>query len=201
MKSSLPDRKNGPHTAGPEIAKVTLQWLTGSMDGLPIQETVKKLSDLQQIFLDEAAQAGMDPDHEVYRVRWWAPVSPGDEGGLFWGVTILHAGKVGDEYFMTHGHSHANRSRAEYYTPVSGSGLLIRMDRQRSTWAEKMAPGTLHYLSGEHAHRVVNTGHEPLIFWACWGSDAGYDYGSIREHGFGVRVMERQGQPAIIPYE
>jgi glucose-6-phosphate isomerase len=171
------------------------------MDGLPVQESVKKLSELEHIFLDEAARSHMDQDQEVYRVCWWSPVSPGVEGGLFWGVTTLRPGKVGDEYFMTHGHSHANRSRAEYYTPVSGRGLLIRMDERRLTWAEEMAPGTLHYLNGENAHRVVNTGNEPLIFWACWCSDAGYDYGAIRERGFGVRVMERDGQPVVIPYE
>jgi glucose-6-phosphate isomerase, archaeal len=201
MKSSSQNVKNGPQIASPEVAKVRLGWLNGTMDGLPVQQSVKKLSDLQRIFLDEAALARMDPDQEVYSVRWWAPVPPGDEGGLFWGVTNLRPGKVGDEYFMTHGHSHANRSRAEYYTPVSGKGLLIRMDERRLTWAEEMAPGTLHYLRGEHAHRVVNTGVEPLVFWACWGSDAGYDYDTVREHGFGARVIEREGLPAIIKYE
>jgi len=201
MKPSLQNAEGGLQASSPKIAKVTIEWFSGKMNGLPIQESVKKLSDLHQIFLDEAARASMDQDQEVYRVRWWAPVPPGDEGGLFWGVTTLNPGKVGDEYFMTHGHSHANRSRAEYYTPVSGNGLLIRMDERRVTWAEEMMPGTLHYLRGEHAHRVVNTGDEPLIFWACWGSDAGYDYGTIREHGFGARVMERDGLPAVIPNE
>jgi glucose-6-phosphate isomerase len=143
----------------------------------------------------------MDPDQEVYRVRWWSPVSPGSEGGLFWGVTILRPGKVGDEYFMTHGHFHANQISSEYYTPVSGKGLLIRMDEQRATWAEEMSPGTLHYIRGEHAHRVVNIGPEPLVFWACWSSNAGYDYGAIRERGFGARVVERNGLPAVIPHE
>jgi len=201
MKTSVQKAKSAIRAARPEIAEVTLGWSAGAMEGQPIQESVKKISDLKKIFADEAARALMDPDREVYRVRWWAPVSPGEEGGLFWGVTTLFPGKVGDEYFMTHGHSHANRTRAEYYTPVSGEGLLIRMDEGRTTWAEKMAPGTLHYLRGEHAHRVVNTGDEPLIFWACWGSDAGYDYGTIREHGFSARVVERDGRPAVIPHE
>lgn len=201
MKSSLQNAEGGVKTPGPEIAKVTLEWSKGTMAGLPVQESAKKLSDLPQIFLDEAARARMDQDQEVYRVRWWSPVPPGDKGGLFWGVTTLHPGKVGQEYFMTHGHFHGNPVSAEYYTPVSGKGLLVRMDRQRSTWAEEMAPGTLHYVRGEHAHRVVNTGDEPLIFWACWSSDAGYDYGTIREQGFGARVMERDGGPAVIPYE
>jgi glucose-6-phosphate isomerase len=200
MKSSLQTAKAGLRAPSPEIAKVTLGWTNGTMDGLPVQESVKKLSELERIFLDEAARARMDPDQVVYKVRWWSPVPPGSEGGLFWGVTTLYPGKVGDEYFMTHGHSHANQSRAEYYTPVSGRGLLILMDERRSTWAEEMTPGTLHYLRGDHAHRVVNTGDEPLVFWACWCSDAGYDYGAIREQGFDARVMEREGRPAIISY-
>jgi glucose-6-phosphate isomerase len=201
MKSSLQNAKDGLQMLSPEIAKVTVEWASGKIDGPAVQESVKKLSELKQIFLDEAARASMDPDLEVYRVRSWLPVPPGDEGGLFWGVTTLYPGRVGDEYFMTHGHSHANRSRAEYYTPVSGKGLLIRMNEQRLTWAEEMTPGSLHYLRGEHAHRVVNTGKEPLVFWACWCSDAGYDYGAIRKRGFGARVMERDGKPAIIKYE
>jgi glucose-6-phosphate isomerase, archaeal len=197
-----PTEKSSPNrdpSTGPESAPVTLAWLTGGMSGTPVEESSKKLADLKAIFADQAALALLDPNQEVYRVRWWAPAAPGEEGGLFWGVTILQPGKVGDEYYMTHGHFHANRTRAEYYTPVRGKGLLIRMDDQRRTWAEQMAPGTLHSISGRHAHRVANVGHEPLIFWACWGSDAGYDYATIREHGFGARVVERDGRPALVP--
>jgi glucose-6-phosphate isomerase len=100
---------------------------------------------------------------------------------------------------MTHGHFHADRTRAEYYATAAGHGMLMRMDDERKTWGEEMSPGSLHYISGQHAHRVVNTGDVPLIFWACWGSDAGYDYGSIREHGFGARVLQRSGKPAVVP--
>jgi glucose-6-phosphate isomerase len=199
-----PTAKSPPNespTTGPASAPVTLQWLTGGMSGAPVQESTKNLADLKAIFSDQNAFALLDPNQEIYRVRWWAPVAPGDEGGLFWGVTILQPGKVGDEYFMTHGHFHANRTRAEYYTPVRGKGLLVRMDDKRRTWAEEMEPGTLHSISGQHAHRVVNVGDEPLIFWACWGSDAGYDYATIRERGFGARVVERDGRPALVPCE
>ena len=197
MKSSLQNAKDGLQMLSPEIAKVTVEWASGKMDGPSVQESVKKLSELQQIFLDEAARARMDQDQVIYRVRRWAPVPPGEEGGLFWGVTILYPGKVGDEYFMTHGHFHANSTRAEYYATVAGDGILLRMDRQRRTWGEAMKAGTLQYIRGEHAHRVVNVGSEPLIFWACWGSDAGYNYGAIRERGFGARVVEHDGHPVI----
>lgn len=171
------------------------------MAGEAVQESARTLGDLAKIFHDGVAQARLDPTREIYRVRSWMPVSPGTEGGLFWGVTVLQPGKVGDEYFMTHGHFHANPTRAEYYATVSGSGMLIRMDAGRKTWGEAMAPGSLHYIHGAHAHRVANTGHLPLVFWACWGSDAGYDYGSIAERGFGARLVERDGQPVFVAGE
>lgn len=185
----------------PAKAPVNLEWLTGTLRGGPVQETTKKLGELKGLFQDEAAFARMDPATVVYEVRWWSPVPAGEEGGLLWGVTTLHPGRVGDEYFLTHGHFHANRTRAEYYATAAGNGLLIRMDDDRKTWAEEMSPGTLHAISGQHAHRVVNVGSEPLIFWACWGSDAGYNYQTIRERGFGARVVERNGRPVMIPYE
>ncbi len=192
--------KQGGTILAPDAAPIQVDWAAGRLLGPPAKESVKTLAELEPLFLDQAALRAMDPQLEVYRVRSWLPIAAGTEGGLFWGVTILQPGKVGDEYFMTHGHFHANRSRAEYYCGVQGKGLLIRMDDQRSTSAEEMRAGTLHYIRGEHAHRVVNTGSEPLIFWACWGSDAGYNYGAIRERGFGARVVERDGQPVVIAH-
>jgi glucose-6-phosphate isomerase len=180
---------------------VLLDLALGVMAGEGIIESRKTLGDLANVFHDRAAHANFDPAGEIYRVRSWMPVASGTEGGLFLGVTVLQPGKVGDEYFMTHGHFHANPTRAEYYATVSGSGMLIRMDRERRTWGEPMTPGSLHYIHGEHAHRVANTGSVPLIFWACWGSDAGYDYGTIAGRGFGARLVERDGQPVLVSEE
>jgi glucose-6-phosphate isomerase, archaeal len=187
--------------ASERLGSVTLNWSSGELWGPPVQESIKTVKDLKGVFRDDAAWQALKPQREIYRVRWWAPVAAGDEGGLFWGVTILQPGKVGDEYFMTHGHFHANRTRAEYYATVAGTGTLLHMDADRRTWAEEMIPGRLHYIRGEHAHRAVNVGDEPLIFWACWGSDAGYDYGTIQQHGFSASVIERNGKPAIVPHE
>jgi len=177
---------------------VLLDWCKGAMSGEPVQESFKSLRDLRSVFGNRAALAAMDPDREVYRVRWWAPVQPGTEGGLLWGVTVLQPGKVGDEYFMTHGHLHAKRSRAEFYGTVSGNGMLIQMNADRKTWGEVMTPGSLHYVCGENAHRIANTGDAPLVVWACWPSDAGYDYAPIAERGFAARLEQRDGKPVFI---
>lgn len=164
-----------------------------------IRTLVGKLGQMQTFFGDRAAQASMDPETVVYRVEWWEPVSQGLEGGLFWGSSRVEPGRVGDEYFMTKGHFHAIRNRGEYYTTVAGSGMLLLMDDQRRTRAEAMAPGSLHYIPGSTAHRVVNTGVSPLLFWACWPSDAGHDYATIATEGFSARVLMRDGAPALVP--
>jgi glucose-6-phosphate isomerase len=143
----------------------------------------------------------MDPNTIVYRVKWCAPVPEGTEGGLFWGTTVIEPGRVGDEYFMTHGHFHANRQRAEYYSCIEGEGMLIMMDVSPQTWTEPMSPGSLHYIPLNVAHRVANTGQSPLKFVACWPSDAGHDYESIHQNGFGARLVARNDRPVLIGTE
>jgi glucose-6-phosphate isomerase len=180
---------------------VFLDWCRGTMIGEPVQESFKTLHDLQRIFRDSSALNNLGLSRAVYRVRWWSPASSGTEGGLFWGLTLLQPGKVGDEYFMTHGHLHANRMCAEFYGTVSGSGMLIQMNTERRTWGEIMSPGSLHYVRGENAHRIANTGNIPLVVWACWPTDAGYDYDAIANQGFSARLVERDGKPVFIAAE
>ena len=195
--SPLKTKPKSLEGAVPVPAELVLDWARGGVRGPGVRESIKALGDLRGLFGDEPAFRAMDPAREIYRVRVVSSVPAGEEGGLFWGVTVLQPGKVGDEYFMTHGHFHAYQTRAEFYATVGGEGILLRMGSERNTWGEAMAPNTLHYIRGEHAHRVVNVGKEPLIFWACWGSDAGYDYAAIRKSGFGARVVERDGRPMI----
>jgi glucose-6-phosphate isomerase, archaeal len=192
---------NGVETSVCLHTPVYLDWSRGQMTGEPVKESFKTLQELTKVFRDSSALNSLGPSREIYRVRWWSPATPGSEGGLFWGVTTLQAGKVGDEYFMTHGHFHVNRTRPEFYGTVSGNGMLIQMDGDRRTWGEIMAPGSLHYVHGENAHRIANTGSVPLVVWACWPTDAGHDYDSIVNHGFSSRLVERDGKPVFVAAE
>jgi glucose-6-phosphate isomerase len=105
---------------------------------------------------------------------------------------------VGDEYFITKGHFHAEKSRGEFYLTVEGTGALILMDKARRTVFEPMSAGTLHYIPSRTAHRVANTGRSRLTFLACWPSDAGHDYDTIQHQGFSARLRNVGGVPILV---
>ncbi|HET6557880.1 MAG TPA: glucose-6-phosphate isomerase family protein [Prolixibacteraceae bacterium] len=169
-----------------------------ALKGEPIVHQLRMLKDVAGIFHDQVALTAMNPETQVYSVQSWLPVAEGTPGGLFFGASTLMPGKVGDEYFMTKGHFHAQSDRAEFYWGVQGNGMLILMDRDRHTWGEKVFPGSLHYISSEVAHRLANTGSENLVVGACWPSDAGHDYEEIAVNGFSARLLERDGQPMLM---
>jgi glucose-6-phosphate isomerase, archaeal len=181
----------------PEPIRIDLK--TGSLgEDTRIERASKVLGEMGNVFADEWARNQMDAAIVVYAVEYWKPVAEDTEGGLYWGNSTVSPGVVGEEYFMTRGHFHARRDRAEYYATVSGTGLLVLMDEQRNGAVQEMEPGTTHYIPGRIAHRVVNIGDVPLTFLACWPSDAGYDYATIDEQGFSVRVFCRGGRPEVV---
>ena len=176
-----------------------MDWIRGALfpDG-QVRESVKTLGQLTGIFANEDARRRMDPNTVVYRVQAWCPVPEGTEGALFWGTTVVEPGQVDSEFFMTHGHFHLKRNRTEYYGTTEGTGALILMNEDRETRMEPMSPGSLHFVPPNTAHRVANTGTVPLRFVACWPSDAGHDYESIRARGFGARLKSVDGKATLV---
>ena len=140
----------------------------------------------------------IDPETIVYEVESYFPVAQNTEGGLFYGITYIHPGVVGNEYFMTKGHFHKIKNRGEFYCTLQGEGMLVLMDEERNTWAEKMFPGSIHYIKGNTAHRTANTGASILSFSAFWPSDAGHDYAIISEQGFSKILIKKDGKPELI---
>jgi glucose-6-phosphate isomerase len=169
-----------------------------ALSGATIQNQQRKLTEIAAIFENQAAVNEFPADKLAYTVQSWLPVNDGTPGGLFFGVSTIMPGKMDSEYFMTKGHFHSQSDRAEFYWGVKGKGMLILMDRNRKTWAEEVFPGSLHYIGGDIAHRLANTGDENLVVGACWPSDAGHDYEEIAINGFSARLMEVNGKPTLV---
>lgn len=186
------------YTAMCKIQMPELIFSGKSLVGECVEQLSRNLESIKSIF--EAADTVTEEQGQqvAYTVSSYLPVAEGTEGGLYFGITRLYPGLVGDEYFMTKGHFHKKLDTAEFYWGIEGEGVLILMDRTGNVWGERVFPGSLHYIPGGIAHRMANTGDSILSFGACWGSDAGHDYGSIESNGFGARLKKVNGKPQLV---
>ncbi len=132
--------------------------------------------------------------YEVYEL-----LRPGLAGEMRHGLTVVHPGKVGDEYFMTKGHYHTVLETAELYYCLKGEGLMV-METPEGEWAvEPLRPNGGLYVPPRWAHRSVNTGSgEDLLTLFVYPGNAGHDYGSIERQGFRKLIVERNGGPQIV---
>lgn len=159
----------------------------------------RRLSSMKGQFLDQAAYDALLATedvllYEVYEIR-----RPEVAGELLHGLSIVHPGKVGDEYYMTKGHFHTVLETAEVYYCLKGQGLMV-METPEGEWAvEPLRPHTVLYVPPRWAHRSVNTSlSEDLVTFFVYPGHAGHDYRTIESQGFRKLVVERGGQPQIV---
>ncbi len=98
---------------------------------------------------------------------------------------------------MTKGHFHSVRDTGEVYLGLSGHGYLLLMTEEGGRSASPMGPGTVAYVPPYWAHRTVNTGDEPFVFFAVYPGQAGHDYGTIEQSGFAQRVLRTPEGPVL----
>ena len=132
--------------------------------------------------------------YEVYEVK-----RPEIEGEILHGISIVHPGKVGDEYFMTKGHYHTILDTAEIYYTLKGKGVMV-METPEGEWSvEELKPGGVLYVPPRWAHRSVNTGsEEDLVMFFAYPGNAGHDYGTIETQGFRKLILDANGEPEIV---
>lgn len=135
----------------------------------------------------------------AYRVASIPASVPVFGGTLSFGITYLNPYKIEGEYSMTRGHFHQDRTCDEYYFGLSGQGFLLLWDGQDDVLTESVFPGSVHYINGKYAHRLINIDdHETLAVGACWNTSAGHDYETINRLGFPVRCFEINDQPTWV---
>jgi glucose-6-phosphate isomerase len=177
---------------------ITLDFKSGVLE--PCNNYVqRRLSDMRGFYLDEAAtektiQQENPVLYEVYQYD-----VPFENGQLLVVTSIIHPGKVGDEYYMTKGHFHEKDDTAEVYVGLQGQGYLLLETDEGQFKALPMQPGTVTYIPPYWAHRTVNIGDEDFIFFGVYPADAGHNYGAIEERGFSQLLVDRDGQPTFIP--
>jgi glucose-6-phosphate isomerase len=165
-----------------------VDFTTGALEPYT-SRTERHVSDMRGAYADGDAfdQLVALGDPLVYEVLQYDV--PEEVGQLICCTTVLHPGTVGEEYFMTKGHYHSVRETGEVYLGLSGRGQLLLMTEDGAKAATPMGPGTVAYVPPCWAHRTVNTGGEPFVFFAVYPGQAGHDYGAIEMTGFPERVM------------
>jgi glucose-6-phosphate isomerase len=159
---------------------------------------VRRLSAMEGQYLDAQTFSSMLNDdpvlYEVYEIK-----RPELAGELMNGLTIVHPGKVGEEYFMTKGHFHTVLDTAEVYYCLKGEGAMV-METPEGEWAvEELHPGRVLYVPPRWAHRSVNTDpREDLVMFFIYPANAGHDYGTIEQQGFRKLVLERDSRVQIV---
>jgi glucose-6-phosphate isomerase len=160
--------------------------------------TERYLSDLQGCFADADAfeTALADGNPLLYAV---SAVEPADgDGQLHYGLGIVQPGRIGDEYYMTKGHYHTHRAAAEVYIGLSGDGAMLLEDE--ATGETRLVPLTgrsVVYVPGHTAHRTINTGTVPLVYFGIYPSTAGHDYAAIAEKNFSRIVVATPDGPQL----
>ena len=161
---------------------------------LPERATVeRRLSDMAGYYLADSGGSG---DPLIYRVH--AIPVPETNAEIQCSTTVLEPGRVGNEYYMTKGHFHRIRDRSEIYIGLAGEGRLVMATEDGRHAVEPIHHGTVSYVPGGWAHRSVNVGSEPLVFFAAYIGDAGHDYATIAEQGLPVMVVAADSGPEVI---
>jgi glucose-6-phosphate isomerase, archaeal len=162
-------------------------------------ENQRRLSALRGCFVDEAAYAAAVAAGDPVLYATSGVESVQGEGQLHYVIGTLEPGKVGDEYYMTKGHIHAWRPAAEVYIGLRGEGTMLLQDEATGECiALPLAAERVVYVPGHTAHRTINTGSEPLVYWGVLSSAAGHDYGAVAERNFALVVVEVDGQPQVM---
>ena len=159
----------------------------------------RHLSEMRGMYQDLRATEAMiaDGDPLVYQV-YGADV-PDAEPHLLFGTTVVYPGKVGDEYFMTKGHYHAIEHTAEVYHCLKGKGHILMENRSGEAAGQLVEAGQAVYIPPGWAHRSANTGTDEFVFFYAMPGGAGHDYEAFEGKGFRNLLVERGGEPAVIP--
>jgi glucose-6-phosphate isomerase len=158
----------------------------------------RRLSEMQDYFSDREAIKSILERSNPLIYEYWEMEYSGTGSGISFGMTRIQPGQIGNEYYLTKGHFHADGLGDEMHHTLDGQGRALLMDREEKTTSMEMLPGRMCYYPGNLAHRTINTGLEPLVFVGIWPPKIVHDYEIIKRSGFPKLIISRQSKPELI---
>ncbi|MDP2790454.1 MAG: glucose-6-phosphate isomerase family protein [Rectinemataceae bacterium] len=164
----------------------------------PRNYTGRRASDMRGHYRDTCALERLIVEGDPLHYEVFECLPPGEYGHIFFCISKLMPGKVGDEYFMTKGHYHTVQHTGELYLCLRGTGFMLMKTADGQFASQPFHRGAMVYCPPYWAHRSVNIGSEPLISFCSYNAEAGHNYGDIEKEGFMKRVREIDGVPVIL---
>jgi Thermophilic glucose-6-phosphate isomerase and related metalloenzymes len=173
--------------------------LKNEMISNPDTHIIRKLSSMKGQYADAKTYKEMLLKDDCLLYEVYEKLVPELEGELLQGMSIVHPGKVGREYFMTKGHFHSILDTAEFYYCIKGHGYMMMGNPEGEWAAEELLPDMVLYVPGRWAHRSINIGDdEDLVTVFVYPANAGHDYAAIETKGFRKLIIEENSKPKII---
>ena len=159
---------------------------------------IRRLSDVVDIFQDKKAakEIALKENPIIYKV--YNVQIPEENGHLQHCISIVFPGRIGNEYYMTKGHFHKIKGTSEIYLTLKGKGKLVMQTPDQKSKVLEMKEGSISYIPPYWAHRTVNIGDEPLIFFGVYRGDAGHDYGIIEKKGMAKLIIEKNKNVVVV---
>lgn len=76
--------------------------------------------------------------------------------------------------------------------------MILEDERTGESRVVPLEANTVVYVPGWTAHRTVNIGEEPLVYWGVFPSEASHDYSSIGERNFRIVIVGENNQPTAM---
>lgn len=160
--------------------------------------TQRCLSEMQDYFSNCAAIKSVLAQSNPIIYEYWEMEYAGSGNGISFGMTRIQPGQIGNEYFLTKGHFHADGLGDEMHLTLDGQGLVLLLDREENTTCMEMQPGRMCYYPGHLAHRTINTGLKPLVFVGIWPPHIVHDYEILKHSGFPKLIVADRSGPKLI---
>lgn len=179
-------------------SSVSIDFLLTSGKSGTAQSSKRTLENMRNAYGDRGAVEDLLKQDNPLIYEFYELGVPERRGDLAFGTTILYPGRIGSEYYMTKGHYHNVLETAEVYFTVHGEGIML-MENPEGDWlAEPMKAQAALYVPRRYAHRMINTGSEPLITFFVFDATAGHNYGDIERQGFRKLVVCGPDGPQVV---
>ncbi len=159
----------------------------------------RTLSSMKGQFLDQQAYSRRLAKEDALVYEVYECKRPEIAGELLSGISIVHPGKIGREFFMTKGHFHQVLETSEIYYCLRGEGFMVMENPDGRCAVEPLVPGRVLYVPPCWAHRSVCSGRqEDLVTFFVYPGHAGHDYGTIEKQGFRKLILEGENGVEIL---